>query len=721
MRRLQWQPLFILVGFAALACSGELSGLDMDTGGGGAADAAVTGGDSSQKDSAPAHKDGAAVKKDAAPPNKDSSLPNKDSSLPNKDSTPPQKDAAPPTPAKPFGVWTSTCSATAYTKTTNNAYPTSFQQAVADDWTYIAWVWRTTPDAATNHSVSIMKSKDMKSWFNLCGANVVLPVTPASKTVIDAVPIKAGLLNSRIRLSFDASRRAVVTYQKHVKKKLPGGTTKLTTQVFNARLEGKAIKIYQLTSWDNYYNFGGGGSLPSSDTAINFSGLRISPTGLVAQTFSRSKADNTKCAPVETGGGVCSAFPRSGTWKLQDGPAGLAIAAPLTAVSGAALASSDPWENPPTASLSVGAVENPKLSSSSKAAAWRIRKMMSRAENRWITLRADFDGSGANDRGLFDRYNSYFRVHAGKSLKAFRFGARAGKFWPLAGDWNGNKTATIGVHLPAKGLTYLKNALAGGVADVTINGPVSKVSGIKDSPLTWNPANPAARFAIKWETLPPNRDYAYDCNGVPLTSNKGGCQNSALMSSNLYLFAYDASSKTWNKSKIDRAWGGASVGFDFLTFKNVQLVLYYGDDRHARIAQRVRKSGKWSAWTISKLGTKFAGWDSHNYLTMTVDTNHNVHVSGNMHASPLVYFRGTGFFGGTAPLTYSKKSMTGKNEGATTYPRFFRGPTGELLFTYRSGSSGKGNSFVNRYDEAKGTWAPLHGSAAAPVPVFKGN
>ena len=723
----------VLTAALALACSGgEISSLDATAGDGAAVDAPVSKNDSGNRE-AGGNRDGtvtpadtgqkvydsAPVKKDA-PPKKDSAPVKKDAAPVKKDAAPVKKDAA-PLPAKPFGVWTSTCSATSYTKTTNNAYPTGFQQTVADDWTYIAWVWRTTPDAATNHSVSVMKSKNMKTWFNLCDAPVKLPVTPASKTVIDAVPIKAGLLNSRLRLSFDAKKRAVVTYQKHVNKKVPGGLTKLTTQVFNARREGKVIKIYQLTSWDNLYSFGGGGSLPSSDTAINFSGLRVSPSGLVAQTFTRSRADNTKCAPVEKSSGTCSAYPKSGTWMLQDGANGLALSSPLSAVSGAAMGSGDPWENPPTASLTVGPVENPLLSSGPKAAAWQVRRKMSRAETRWITLRADFDGDGVNNPGLFDRNNSFFRLDAGKTNKAFQFGTRGGLFWPLAGDWNKDKKHTIGIHLPAKGITYLKNSLAGGVADLTLKGPLSKVSGIMDSPLTWHTANPAARFAIKWESLPANRDHAYDCKGIPLSSSKGGCMNSTLMSSNLYLFEYDAAAKTWKKSKIDRAWGGSSVGFDFVTFKNVQLALYYGDDRYAKVAQRVRKSGKWSSWTISKIGTQFAGWDSHNYLTMTIDTNHNVHISGNMHASSLVYFRGTGSLGGTAALTYTKKAMIGKNESATTYPVFFRGPGGDLLFSFRSGASGKGNTFVNRYDEAKGSWAPMHGTPASPVPVFKGN
>lgn len=633
-------------------------------------------------------------------------------------------DAGPP--AEPFGTWPATCSASPYPNETANAYPTGFQQAVADDWVYIAWVWRLSGDAATNHSVSAMKSKDMKTWLNLCGALVSLPVTPSSPTVIDPVPTQSGLLNSHLVLSFDGQKRPLITYHKHVDKRLADGSTRSTTQAFNARWDGTSGTIYQITSWDSLYVFGGGGSLPASDTSISFSGVQVGPSGALAQRLSRSQADDAACKAVEDAGGECSAFPKTGTWALQDSSKGLALRQPLVAVSAAALASPDPFENPPTAALSVGAVENAPLSSDPAAAKWVIRTKMSRAEVRWITLRADFDGDGSNNPGLFDRYNSRFSLDAGGANKTFRFGAQDGLFWPLTGDWDSDGVTTIGVHSPVTLTTHLKNDLAGGTADATLSGPIASVPKIADSPLKWHTVNPAARYAIKWEVLPTNRDCPYDCQGVPLVTATGcqpnptPCLDSARMSSNLYLFEYDEASKTWNKSLIDRAWGGSAPGFDFLTFKNVQLVLYYGADRYARIAQRARQGGSWSAWAITTLDTRFGGWDGHNYLTMTIDTNHEVHLSGNMHASALVYFRGTGYLGDAAPLTYTKLGMTGANESQTTYPQFLRSPTGELLFTYRSGSSGNGDTFVDRYDERARSWTPLHVAGGAAVPLFRG-
>ena len=35
------------------------------------------------------------------------------------------------------------------------------------------------------------------------------------------------------------------------------------------------------------------------------------------------------------------------------------------------------------------------------------------------------------------------------------------------------------------------------------------------------------------------------------------------------------------------------------------------------------------------------GWDTHNYLTMAIDADNHIHLSGNMHVDPLIYFRTT--------------------------------------------------------------------------------
>jgi hypothetical protein len=89
---------------------------------------------------------------------------------------------------------------------------------------------------------------------------------------------------------------------------------------------------------------------------------------------------------------------------------------------------------------------------------------------------------------------------------------------------------------------------------------------------------------------------------------------------------------------------------------------------------------------------------------MAIDRDEKIHLSGNMHAVPLVYFRTT------RPLdihSFERMAMVGRNEDRATYPHFLRNATGDLIFTYRDGRSGDGNQIYNIFDEKKGTWRRL--------------
>lgn len=160
---------------------------------------------------------------------------------------------------------------------------------------------------------------------------------------------------------------------------------------------------------------------------------------------------------------------------------------------------------------------------------------------------------------------------------------------------------------------------------------------------------------------------------------------------------------------VSSVWAGCPVSFAMLTHSNRQFLAYYNAERVMTLAQRDLNT---NAWTFIELPSKF-GWDSHNYVTMCVDDAGYLHVSGNMHCVPLVYFRSA------EPLDIRSMNpvhrMTGEREKRVTYPRFMKGPGGALLFTYRDGSSGNGDTLWNRYDCASQTWSRL-----LDVPLFDG-
>lgn len=152
---------------------------------------------------------------------------------------------------------------------------------------------------------------------------------------------------------------------------------------------------------------------------------------------------------------------------------------------------------------------------------------------------------------------------------------------------------------------------------------------------------------------------------------------------------------------IAPVWSGHPVHFDLLTEGNRQYVAFYDDQRRMTVAARTLDSTRWD---FVRLPAQL-GWDSHNSVVMALDRDGYLHLSGNMHVVPLVYFRTT------RPYDIHSfervPAMVGRNEQRCTYPRFLRGPRGDLLFTYRDGRSGSGDQIWNIYDERTRAWRRL--------------
>jgi len=152
---------------------------------------------------------------------------------------------------------------------------------------------------------------------------------------------------------------------------------------------------------------------------------------------------------------------------------------------------------------------------------------------------------------------------------------------------------------------------------------------------------------------------------------------------------------------VERVWSGHRVGFCLLTEGQRQYVAYYDAQRRMTVAMRKLGSNQWEYKKLDSV----IGWDSHNYVTMAVDADGFVHLSGNMHCVPLIYFRTAepydiSSFERAAP-------MVGREEKRCTYPKFFTGAAAELIFTYRDGGSGNGNQIYNVYDTGTRSWRRL--------------
>ncbi len=152
---------------------------------------------------------------------------------------------------------------------------------------------------------------------------------------------------------------------------------------------------------------------------------------------------------------------------------------------------------------------------------------------------------------------------------------------------------------------------------------------------------------------------------------------------------------------LETVWAAHPVGFCLLTSPPHQFVAYYDAQRRMTVAQRRLDE---TVWHFAKLDSTL-GWDSHNSVTMALDRAGRLHVAGNMHCVPLVYYRGATPY--DAASLQRMPGMVGDREARATYPVFLRDKGGRLVFRYRDGSSGRGDDLYNVYDEEAGAWRRL--------------
>ena len=164
--------------------------------------------------------------------------------------------------------------------------------------------------------------------------------------------------------------------------------------------------------------------------------------------------------------------------------------------------------------------------------------------------------------------------------------------------------------------------------------------------------------------------------------------------------------------EIDRVWSGHPVGFSLLTDGNRQYIAYYNAGRNMVVGQRDIGDENFSLHIMTPTTRQSAGgtstvlgWDSHNYVTLGIDKEGYLHLSGNMHVNPLTYFRSNK--PGDISTLVQVMEMTGKDEKRCTYPHFINNREGELLFHYRDGSSGSGNEIYNIYSCETKKWSRL--------------
>ncbi|MCD8226695.1 MAG: BNR repeat-containing protein [Bacteroides ovatus] len=135
-----------------------------------------------------------------------------------------------------------------------------------------------------------------------------------------------------------------------------------------------------------------------------------------------------------------------------------------------------------------------------------------------------------------------------------------------------------------------------------------------------------------------------------------------------------------------------------VTHDSIQFIAFYDDDEFLVIGKRLVGN---DTWQTKRSQYKGNCRDAHNIISIMTDGDGYLHVSFDHHGHPLNYCKSLEPFS----LDLGEKiPMLGEEEENVTYPEFYKLSNGNLLFVYRSGSSGRGNLVINQYDITNKTW-----------------
>ncbi|MDC7675961.1 BNR repeat-containing protein [Asticcacaulis machinosus] len=139
----------------------------------------------------------------------------------------------------------------------------------SDGYFHMAWVWRDSPHAETNHDLSYARSSDLISWQTSDGKPLTLPIKLSRAEIVDPVPVRGGMINGNTKIGFDDQGRVMITYHKYDGSGF--------TQIWVARREAGGWVRRQISSWRDYrWDFKGTGSL---DTELFVEAARAGDKG----------------------------------------------------------------------------------------------------------------------------------------------------------------------------------------------------------------------------------------------------------------------------------------------------------------------------------------------------------------------------------------------------------------------------------------------------------
>ena len=162
------------------------------------------------------------------------------------------------------------------------------------------------------------------------------------------------------------------------------------------------------------------------------------------------------------------------------------------------------------------------------------------------------------------------------------------------------------------------------------------------------------------------------------------------------------------KSNLGLGWARNSVNTpvfrknSITSFNGIQYSAYYDSLGNVILGKRDLNNQKWE---LKKTPYKGNVKDAHCSISIAVDGNGYIHMAWDHHNDSLRYCKSV------KPESLeldNKMKMIGSRENDVTYPEFYRLPSGDLIFIYRYGISGRGNMVMNRYYTKTGNWERIH-------------
>ncbi|USN99472.1 MAG: BNR-4 repeat-containing protein [Phycisphaeraceae bacterium] len=172
-----------------------------------------------------------------------------------------------------------------------------------------------------------------------------------------------------------------------------------------------------------------------------------------------------------------------------------------------------------------------------------------------------------------------------------------------------------------------------------------------------------------------------------------------------YIYPYGYNNNSINSVAFSRSNVVTEGGYQFTAF--------YSALASARM-QICRRPLGTDDWTVVNTALTAANvTDDHDNVNLAVDGDGHLHVSWGMHNNPMRYRISDNVVTGpdfnpamlsfTAPAYWTGTSAN--HDSSVTYPEFYKVPnSGDLLFIYRQGESGDGDTYFTRFDNATDTF-----------------